>query len=197
MSTHVPDSASVCIHTVCVDPFHSRRGIALGLLKEYITRLEARTEIERILLICHDELRGLYEKAGFEWLGPSNVVHGARPWFDMRKTLRESQQIPPGVLEALLAKPKGGRPPHRILASFSNAKEDLVSEGANKYTLVCIGKGCGSVILLPKAAQFRSELSVQVCDRHSWRMLFDPFHSWNPQLTRPLIRFHLFHQRKR
>ncbi|KZT70614.1 acyl-CoA N-acyltransferase, partial [Daedalea quercina L-15889] len=83
MSTHVPDALSVCIHSVCVTPAHRRQGVALSLLKEYTARLERAGAYERILLITHDELRGLYEKAGFDWVGPSSVTHGARPWFEM------------------------------------------------------------------------------------------------------------------
>lgn len=40
-----------------------------------------------MLLITHEELRTLYEKAGFVWLGKSAVVHGAKPWYEMRRDL--------------------------------------------------------------------------------------------------------------
>lgn len=89
MSTHVPGASSVCIHSVCVAPEYRRRGIALRLLKEYISTLDnaTNTPYTRILLIAHDDLVPLYEKAGFTLVGPSKVQHGARPWFEMRRDL--------------------------------------------------------------------------------------------------------------
>ncbi|EED77694.1 predicted protein, partial [Postia placenta Mad-698-R] len=87
MSTHEP-GPSVCIHSVCVAPDHRRKGVGLALLKEYLSRLETQPDrlgyqLERVLLITHEDLRSLYEKAGFEWVGESAVVHGSRPWFEM------------------------------------------------------------------------------------------------------------------
>ncbi|KAI5885621.1 acyl-CoA N-acyltransferase [Schizophyllum commune H4-8] len=100
MSNHVPGASSVCIHSVCVAPEYRRRGIALRLLKEYVARLESQmsTPYTRILLIAHDDLVPLYEKAGFTLVGPSKVQHGARPWFEMKRELRE------GVLSREAAK---------------------------------------------------------------------------------------------
>ncbi|EDQ99848.1 uncharacterized protein LACBIDRAFT_148888, partial [Laccaria bicolor S238N-H82] len=87
MSTHVPNSSSVCIHSVCVSATHRKQGTGLRLLKEYISRLQnarkAGQPYQRVLLITHEELRSFYEKAGFEWLGASSVVHGTKPWYDM------------------------------------------------------------------------------------------------------------------
>ncbi|KAL0064542.1 hypothetical protein AAF712_008487 [Marasmius tenuissimus] len=88
MSKHVPGATSVCIHSVCVSFDHRRQGIALRLLKEYIARLEearrtGSVSYERILLIAHEELIPLYRKAGFTFIGESEVAHGARPWYSM------------------------------------------------------------------------------------------------------------------
>ncbi|PIL27473.1 hypothetical protein GSI_10623 [Ganoderma sinense ZZ0214-1] len=93
MSKHVPGSSSVCIHSVCVAQEYRRQKLGLGLVKEYISRLSTNNDSSpapytRILLIAHEELRGFYEKAGFEWVAQSAVVHGARPWFEMRKALK-------------------------------------------------------------------------------------------------------------
>eukprot|EP00729_Bicosta_minor_P004220 gene4220-3411_t len=38
--------------------------------------------VERLLLIAHEELLPLYVKAGFTSRGVSEVQHGSRPWFD-------------------------------------------------------------------------------------------------------------------
>ncbi|KIK69133.1 hypothetical protein GYMLUDRAFT_236985 [Collybiopsis luxurians FD-317 M1] len=86
MSRHVPDGSSICVHSVCVSRSHRRQGVALALLKEYIERMHkiSTPKVGQILLIAHEELIPLYEKAGFELVGKSVVQHGARPWYEMR-----------------------------------------------------------------------------------------------------------------
>ena len=92
MSKHVPGSLSVCIHSVCVAPEYRKQKVGLGLINEYVSRLSSSRDdskpYTRILLIAHEELRGFYEQAGFEWVGRSAVVHGSKPWFEMRKELQ-------------------------------------------------------------------------------------------------------------
>ncbi|KIM43597.1 hypothetical protein M413DRAFT_384450 [Hebeloma cylindrosporum] len=186
MSAHVAGSSSVCIHSVCVAPTHRRKRVGLALLKEYVRRLEqAQSEgsgsLERILLITHDDLRGFYERAGFEWLGPSSVVHGSRPWFEMRFNLsankeRESetqildtnQQLPPGVLEALQRRPDV-IPSSRLISDYPNGLSDLLqpdttTEGVsvNKFDLLCPRDGCGSKILKKGVGKWVERASVQV-----------------------------------
>src|ERR1700710_1432843 len=70
MYTHIPNSPSVCIHSVCVSPPHRRKGVGVALLREFVKRLEggASHNYERVLLITHEELRLFYEAAGFEWV---------------------------------------------------------------------------------------------------------------------------------
>ncbi|KAJ3785041.1 acyl-CoA N-acyltransferase [Lentinula aff. detonsa] len=99
MIQHVPDGSSVCIHSVCVSKEYRRQGVALALLTEYVQRLqlqrrisvqddsETKLEIERILLITHEELIPLYAKAGFELVGESSVKHGERVWYEMMLNL--------------------------------------------------------------------------------------------------------------
>ena len=164
MATHVPGSSSVCIHSVCVASSHRREGIALGLLEEYIARLERAGTYERILLIAHDNLRGLYEKAGFEWMGPSTVHHGSKPWFEMKRELQVQPapsasaavappSVPAGLWEALQRSATSrNRPVGRALAAFPNGAQDLIVDGGegmlrNKYDLLCPKEGCGSIIL--------------------------------------------------
>lgn len=93
MATHVPGGRSVCIHSVCVASEQRRSGVGLSLVKEYVSRLASTGKYDRVLLIAHDHLRGFYERAGFEWIGPSAVVHGARPWFEMRKDLTPASDM--------------------------------------------------------------------------------------------------------
>ncbi|RPD65432.1 acyl-CoA N-acyltransferase [Lentinus tigrinus ALCF2SS1-7] len=182
MSKHVPGSKSVCIHSVCVAPQHRRKHVALNLLKDYIRRLEEAGKYDRVLLIAHEELRGLYEKAGFEWDGLSAVVHGSRPWFEMRKDLTsaeaaaapdasaqaQGQALPAGLWEALAHQSTRTRPVPRLLTFFAHAVEDVTNSAAsdgsptNKYDLLCPRLGCGSIILKAGVAQWVERASVQL-----------------------------------
>lgn len=84
MSSHVPDGAAICIHSVCVDSNKRRLGIALAMLQQYPAYIaQFQPPTERMLLICKEPLIDLYAKGGFELVGPSTVVHGADPWFEM------------------------------------------------------------------------------------------------------------------
>ncbi|CCM04359.1 uncharacterized protein FIBRA_06531 [Fibroporia radiculosa] len=175
MSTHVPGSSSVCIHSICVSPECRRQGVALSLLNEYISRLQyalkSGVEYKQVLLIAHEELRSLYEKAGFEWVGKSSVVHGANPWFEMRRDLsRPSQPVapPPGIWEALQrASGSKNRPQALALAAFPNGAQDLVSNDgmgtlSNKFDLLCPRSGCGSIILKAGVGSLVERASMQL-----------------------------------
>ncbi|KAG8960209.1 hypothetical protein FRC03_006902 [Tulasnella sp. 419] len=183
MSHHVPASeggVSVCIHSVCVRPDWRKKGVALGLLKEYVKRLEDGDQrLRRILLICHDDTVELYKKAGFELVGKSSVVHGPREWFEMKYELKREadtneggirEQMPPGLLEALCrSTPRKRKTPQRISAfhSITELVSDDHSSGtqSNKYKLACPRQGCGSVILLPGVAKLVESASVGVSER--------------------------------
>ncbi|KAI0360716.1 acyl-CoA N-acyltransferase [Trametes cingulata] len=156
MSTHVPGAASICIHSVCIDAEHRHRQVGLNLVKEFVARAERavredNASYQRILLIAHEELRGFYEKAGFQWAGLSSVVHGSRPWYEMRKEIQgagavpappettgaqtqqeqapsEPQELPAGLWEALQRSSTRSRPVARLLTSFPNAVKDVVSD---------------------------------------------------------------------
>ncbi|TFK37017.1 acyl-CoA N-acyltransferase [Crucibulum laeve] len=194
MSKHVPNSSSVCIHSVCVALSHRRKGVGLRLLKEYVSRLEAARKngpesYDRILLITHEELRPFYEKAGFEWLGKSNVVHGSKPWYGMSKNLASKtsgiraedvsafppaqvesrgQQLPPGLWEAL-QRPSRNRPTTQLISTFRNGIADIISPdpdrqgvSTNKFDLLCPRPDCGSVILKEGAGKWVERASVQM-----------------------------------
>lgn len=186
MSTHVPNSSSVCIHSVCVSAAYRKQGTGLRLLKEYISRLQNAREAgqphQRVLLITHEELRSFYEKAGFEWLGVSSVVHGTKPWYDMRLNLTDEptlstsipptqvdgQHIPPGIWEALQRR-TGDRPITRLISDFHHGIQDLITSSPreqglslNKFDLLCPRNGCGSVILKSGAGSLVERASVQV-----------------------------------
>ncbi|KAJ7864984.1 acyl-CoA N-acyltransferase [Mycena olivaceomarginata] len=175
MSKHIPGSSSVCIHSVCVSSDSKRQGVGLNLLREYIARLETAhreksAPYERILLITHENLRQFYEKAGFEFVGPSAVVHGSQPWYEMRIVLGASsapavEAIPPGVFEAL-KRPSNRNPASKPLSSFAGGITEVSfsDSGAllNKFDLLCPRSDCGSVILKRGVAKFAEAASVQL-----------------------------------
>ena len=179
MSTHEPQGSSVCIHAVCVTPVHRRKGIALGLLKEYLARLEhARADgaqYERVLLITHADMRSLYEKAGFEWLGRSAVTHGALPWYEMRKVLESKPlipakvpSVPPGLWEAFEQASTRPRPTARLLSAYPKGLLDVTQHApsssavTNKFDLLCPRPGCGCVILKSGVAGLVERESVEM-----------------------------------
>lgn len=190
MSNHVPSSPSVCLHGLCVSSNYRRGNIGSGLLREYISRMESARKdgsesYERILLITHEELRPFYEKASFEWVGKSDIVHGSRPWFEMRRSLTGlppptsspslppaqidlPQALPPGAWEAL-QRPSRSGPAPRLLSSFSGGAVDIISQGEetggtalNKFNLICPREGCGSIILTSGVAKWVERPGVQV-----------------------------------
>ena len=156
MSRHDPDGASVCIHSVCVSSEHRRKGLALAMLNEHVKRVRGMSGVERILLIAHENLCQLYQKAGFEWIGESAVVHGSEKWYEMKLSLVEPANTPalppsisPQTLVELLKAPRT-RPTGLLLSSLSSIDEvcNLETETkTNKYDLLCPREGCGSVIL--------------------------------------------------
>ncbi|RMG18573.1 MAG: GNAT family N-acetyltransferase [Planctomycetota bacterium] len=88
MREHDPAGASLCIHSVVVDPAHRRRGLGRRLVAAYLERVgRDLSGVERVLLICKQHLVGFYEQNGFRLVGPSSVVHGRDPWFEMRRPL--------------------------------------------------------------------------------------------------------------
>ncbi|KAF9479525.1 acyl-CoA N-acyltransferase [Pholiota conissans] len=185
MTSHVPGSSSVCIHSVCVSPTYRGKGVGQALLKEYLSHLEAaRTEgtatWERVVLIAHDHLVPFYEKAGFENLGKSHVVHGPLPWFEVRKTLTAplkstvktpqvpgaGQKISPTVLEAL-QRPRAA-PSSKLISDFPDGISGVLQSSSssdvstNKYDLLCPRGDCGSVILKQGVGKWVERASVQM-----------------------------------
>lgn len=146
MTNHVPNSAFVGIHSVCVDDKFRRKGIAVALLKAYTHRLKAEG-YEGVKLISHKELIGLYEKAGFELVGLSSVVHGPEPWFEMKidfdtsKKIEEKEnvvEVTPVVVE---------RNPGKPFESFTGMGELLTADSNNAGNLYCPRGECRCLLL--------------------------------------------------
>jgi ribosomal protein S18 acetylase RimI-like enzyme len=85
MRSHDPEGRSLCVHSVVVAEDQRRTGLGTQLLLSYLRELPSRLpDVEQVLLICKEHLQGFYAGAGFELVGPSPVVHGLDPWFEMR-----------------------------------------------------------------------------------------------------------------
>lgn len=97
MSKHEPGGQSVCIHSVVVDAAWRRRGLARSMVQAYVeavaTDMKRCGSVRRMLLLSHAPLLGLYKQCGFEFLGPSAVVHGADQWFDMELDILAKRQV--------------------------------------------------------------------------------------------------------
>lgn len=65
---------------------------------------------KRILLIAHAPLLGLYRQCGFDFLGPSDIVHGSEPWFDMALDLVARRQLDFLQVDAFTSVPLAGNP---------------------------------------------------------------------------------------
>eukprot|EP00239_Pterosperma_sp_CCMP1384_P007878 CAMPEP_0197855514 /NCGR_PEP_ID=MMETSP1438-20131217/26783_1 /TAXON_ID=1461541 /ORGANISM="Pterosperma sp., Strain CCMP1384" /LENGTH=194 /DNA_ID=CAMNT_0043470653 /DNA_START=232 /DNA_END=816 /DNA_ORIENTATION=+ len=90
MSQHDPSGETLCIHSVCVQQDQRRNKVGTKMLKSYIQFVQASTpSIRRIALICKEYLVEFYTSCGFEMVGPSDIVHGKDPWFEMSITVAE------------------------------------------------------------------------------------------------------------
>ncbi len=87
MSLHEAEGETLCIHSVCVDEKHRRKGIALMLLLEYIQRVRLIKQVKRICLLSHEYLLQLYLRAGFTLVGKSEVQHGSETWIECKLDL--------------------------------------------------------------------------------------------------------------
>lgn len=79
--------------------------------------------------------------------------------------------MPPGLWEALQRESSHAPPVARLLASFPNAVQDVISisesadsdaNDSSKYDLLCPRPGCGSIILKAGAASWVERASVQL-----------------------------------
>jgi predicted GNAT family N-acyltransferase len=69
---------------VCVSKKHRRQGIASRMVQAYVTMVQhTLPRIQALRLICKEDLVGLYSRAGFQFVGPSDVQHGRDIWLEM------------------------------------------------------------------------------------------------------------------
>lgn len=160
MTTHDPDGKTICIHSVCVDPGHQRQKIGSSLLKEYVRRWMD-GPYDRISLLAHEELIKFYADAGFKLIGKSEVVHGSKPWFELRCSLQSQAPdvtMQRRILEVLREQSNQSeihRSDKKLASYFPGGASELADEqGSNKLRLYCPRITCRSVILLERTATF-------------------------------------------
>lgn len=73
---------------VCVEKAQRRKGIAKRMLQGYRMMVQSMLpQVRSMHLICKQDLIELYRSAGFDLIGPSEVVHGKDQWYEMRQAL--------------------------------------------------------------------------------------------------------------
>ncbi|TNY23822.1 Mss4-like protein [Rhodotorula diobovata] len=158
MATHDPSGPYVAIHSVCVDEAHRGKGVAANLLSEYLARLDKDDSVRGARLISHDELIKLYQRAGFELVGRSAVVHGARPWYELKVDFPRASSSSSSSSSSVAAAPAAAidheaeegdfRSPGRLLAR-AGGLDSLVdtATGTNAADLFCPRAECRCLLL--------------------------------------------------
>ena len=85
-----PQKYHACLQ-VCVDPQYRNMGLAEWMLhcwqahKMWLPNLLP--QVRTRSLICKADQIGLFMSAGFELVGPSEIVRGMSQWYEMRQAL--------------------------------------------------------------------------------------------------------------
>ncbi|KAL5483516.1 hypothetical protein ACEPAI_8748 [Sanghuangporus weigelae] len=178
MKTHDPEGSSVCIQNIVVSTAYQRRGIALALVEQIIAEVRNDGLTKRLLLICRDNARAVYEKAGFEYVGVSPVVLGARPWDEMRLVLKEPARSSSAGIQTVngtakllshestpqssshldIARQSNGiltRSSSCLLSSFARGLSEVTTDTkgvkSNKFDVLCPRTVCDCIILKSSA----------------------------------------------
>ena len=80
---HQDRGATICVHSVAVDPEFQKMGLGSVLMKSYIQRMKDAKIADRIALLAHDHLVPFYAGLGFENMGPSAVTSYGGNWNNM------------------------------------------------------------------------------------------------------------------
>lgn len=87
MHVHESDGDTLCIHSVVIAEEYRRQGLGLILMNMYINRIREIGPIKKVRLLAKRTLVQFYQKANFEVLGVSAIVHGQDEWIEMVKEL--------------------------------------------------------------------------------------------------------------
>ncbi|MGB6129120.1 MAG: GNAT family N-acetyltransferase, partial [Psychrilyobacter sp.] len=77
---------NIVIFSVAVDPIHQKKGIAKMMMKEFV-KVSKKMKKEKILLLCKENLMGMYERMGYKRIGVSASTHGGAIWYEMEQSL--------------------------------------------------------------------------------------------------------------
>ena len=83
---HEEGGKNIVIFSVAVDPIHQKKGIAKMMMKEFI-EVSKKMGKEKILLLCKENLMGMYERMGYKKIGISASTHGGAVWYEMEQIL--------------------------------------------------------------------------------------------------------------
>lgn len=77
---HQENGRTIAVHSFGVLPPYQGKGLAKMLMKSYEQRMETSGIADRIALLAHDHLLGMYEGMGYENRGESDVKFGGGGW---------------------------------------------------------------------------------------------------------------------
>lgn len=87
-SLHEPDGESVMLLGLDVRPEYRGKGLARAIVAQYAKR-ERENGRKALVLTCHEEKIGMYERMGFRSRGISASVWGGEQWYEMSYALDE------------------------------------------------------------------------------------------------------------
>lgn len=83
MSSHIPNTTTVCSHTLCVDKEFRGASVGLKLLTEFTNMCRRKGEYDRMVFIAKKNMLPVYERIGFTTVGPAEVTLGKDVWYEM------------------------------------------------------------------------------------------------------------------
>ncbi|ORY88217.1 Mss4-like protein [Leucosporidium creatinivorum] len=161
MEQHDPTGSYVNIHSVVVAASHRRKGIAQALLHEYFVRIKQQEGVKGVVLISKQNLVPMYQKAGFVLRGPSEVVHGQDPWFELgidfdgaQEAISEKQAV--AVEEEEEDEGDIRNPGKKLSSSKVGGIEGVVDKetGLNSADLFCPRAECRCLLLRKGAGKW-------------------------------------------
>ncbi|WP_372712707.1 GNAT family N-acetyltransferase [Ilyobacter sp.] len=79
---HESCGENIVIFSVAVSPEYQKQGMASEMMREFI-EISRKLKKKNILLICKENLIGVYEKMGYKKNGISASTHGGAVWYEM------------------------------------------------------------------------------------------------------------------
>ena len=80
---HHEEGRTICVHSFGILPAYQGRGLGKVLMKSYQQRMEGSGIADRIALLAHEDLVGMYTGMGFSNKGKSDVKFGGGGWTNL------------------------------------------------------------------------------------------------------------------